>query len=153
MGVVSSRLLSPVRGWEARRALRAARRRADVELLTTSLPSPRLAWRTEELISADSRIELGRSLTDVVHSADERLLPSASPLNRATVRASRAQLLALAARLCDLPRPVAPRGVLLVEKLLRDGAGPLYGRSRLSELRVAVDQALAALERTDVAAR
>jgi len=150
---MSSRLLAPVRGWEARRALRAARRRADAELLSTRLPSPRLAWRTEELVAEDSRVELGRSLTDVLHSADERLLPSASPLNRASIRALRAQLLELAARLCDLPRPVAPRGILLVERLLYDGSGPLYSRSAPNRLRVEVLQALAALDGDDVAAR
>lgn len=149
---MSSRLLSPVRGWEARRALRAARRRADAELLSTRLPSPRLAWRTEELVAEDSRVELGRSLTDVVHSADGRLLPGASPLNRAAIRASRAPLLALAARLYDLPRPVAPRGVLLVDNLLHNGSGPLYGRSRLNGLRAELEQALAALDGDDVAA-
>ena len=150
---MSSRLLAPVRGWEARRALRAARRRADAELLSTRLPSPRLAWRTEELVAEDSRVELGRSLTDVLHSADERLLPSASPLNRASIRALRAQLLELAARLCDLPRPVAPRGILLVERLLYDGSGPLYSRSAPNRLRVEIQQALAALDGDDVAAR
>ena len=150
---MSSRLLAPVRGWEARRALRAARRRADAELLSTRLPSPRLAWRTEELVAEDSRVELGRSLTDVLHSADERLLPSASPLNRASIRALRAQLLELAARLCDLPRPVAPRGILLVERLLYDGSGPLYSRSAPNRLRAEVLQALAALDGDDVAAR
>jgi hypothetical protein len=95
---MSSRLLAPVRGWEARRALRAARRRADAELLTARLPSPRLAWRTEELVAEASRAELGRSLTDVVHSADERLLPSASPLNRGSIRELRAPLLERGAR-------------------------------------------------------
>jgi hypothetical protein len=148
---MSSRLLAPVRGWEARRALRAARRRADAELLSTRLPSPRLAWRTEELVGDDNRIELVRSLTDVVHSADERLLPSASPLNRSSIREVRAQLLELAARLCDLPRGVAPRGILLVERLLHDGSGPLYGRSAANRLRADVLQALAALDGDDVA--
>jgi hypothetical protein len=150
---MSSRLLSPVRGWEARRALRAARRRADAELLRTRLPSPRLAWRTEELVGDDTRIELGRSLTAVVHSSDERLLPSASPLNRASIRALRAPLLALAVRLCDLSRPVAPRGVLLVDRLLYDGSGPLYARSGPGRLQAEVAQALAALDGDDVAAR
>jgi hypothetical protein len=150
---MSSRLLAPVRGWEARRALRNARRRADAELLVTRLPSPRLAWRTEELVADDNRVGLGRSLTDVVHSADERLLPSASPLNRTSIRALRAQLLELAARLFDLPRPVAPRGVLLVERLLYDGSGPLYSRSAANRLRTEVEEALAALERDNVAAR
>jgi hypothetical protein len=150
---MSSRLLAPVRGWEARRALRAARRRADAELLTTRLPSPRLAWRTEELVDEDHRIELGRSVTDVVHSADERLLPSASPLDRGSIRARRAELLELAARLCDLSRPVAPRGVLLVERLLHDGSGPLYGGGAPNRLRAELRGALAALDGDDVPAR
>ena len=146
---MSSRLLAPVRGWEARRALRAARGRADGELLATRLPPARLAWRTAELISEDSRVDLGRSVTDVVHSADERLLPSASPLDRAAVRETRAQLLELAARLCDLSRPVAPRGVLLVDRLLLDAAGPLYGKGAPRALRLAIGRALAALEGND----
>jgi hypothetical protein len=87
-----------------------------------------------------------------VHSADERLLPSASPLNRASIRVLRAQLLELAARLYDLPQPVAPRGVLLVERLLYDGAGPLYSRSAPNRLRADVQQARAALDGDDVAA-
>jgi hypothetical protein len=150
---MSSRLLAPVRGWEARRALRAARRRADAELLTARLPSPRLAWRTEELVAEDNRVELGRSLTDVVHSCDERRLPGASPLDRASIRPLRAQLLELAARLYDLSRAVAPRGILLVERLLYDGSGPLYTRSASNRLRAEVERALAALDGQDVAAR
>jgi hypothetical protein len=139
-----------VREWKARRALTAARRRADAELLATSLPSPRLAWRTEELVAEDRRIQLGRSLIDVVHAADERLLPGASPLNRNSVRARRAELLQLAARLCDLSRPVAPRGVLLVDRLLSDGSSSLFGRAP-NRLLVEADEALAALDRDDVA--
>jgi hypothetical protein len=150
---MSSRLLAPVRGWEARRALRAARRRADAELLATRLPSPRLAWRTAELIAEENRIDLGRSVTDVVHAADERLLPSASPIDRAAVRAARPQLLELAARICDLSRPVAPRGVLLVDSLLVDGSGPLYGRGAPNRLRSEVARVLAALDGGDVPAR
>ena len=144
-----SRLLTPIRGWEARRSLRAARRRADVELLATRLPSPRLAWRTEELIHEDNRVDLGRSLTAVVHSADGRLLPSASPLDRNAVRAVSAQLLELAARLHDLSRPVAPRGVLLVDRLLVDGSSPLYAKLAPGGLRAAAVRALAALEGDD----
>jgi hypothetical protein len=140
-----------IRGWKARRALAAARRRADAELLATTLPSARLAWRTEELIAEERRIELGRSLTDVVHSADERLLPGASPLNRGSIRERRAELLELAARLHDLSRPVAPRGVLLVDRLLSDGSSPLFGRLSHNRLRIEADQALAALDGDDVA--
>jgi hypothetical protein len=150
---MSFEVLGLVREWKTRRALAAARRRADAELLSTSLPSPRLAWRTEELVAEDYRIGLGRSLTDVVHSADERLLPGASPLDRGSVRERRAELLELAARLCDLSRPVAPRGVLLVDRLLSDGSGPLYGRRPSNRLLVATDRARAALDGDDVAGR
>jgi hypothetical protein len=147
------RLLAPLHDWEARRALRAARRRADAELLSTRLPSPRLAWRTEELVADGNRIELGRSLTEIVHSVDGRLLPGASPLDRGSVRERRAPLLQLAARLYDLSRPIAPRGALLVDRLLTDGSGPLYGRRASRELLVEAERALAALDGNDVAAR
>ena len=132
-------LLAPVKGWEARRALKAARRRADHELLASHLPSPRLAWRVEELVAEENRIDLGRSLTDIVHSADERLLPGASPVDRSAVRVCRAQLLELASRLHDLGAPVGVRGVLLVERLLVDGTGPLYGRKDPVRLRQALE--------------
>jgi hypothetical protein len=92
-------------------------------------------------------------VTDVVHSADERLLPSASPLDRCAIRASRVDLLMLAARLCDLSRAVTPRGVLLVERLLHDGSGPLYSRGAPDELGAALRRALGALDGDDVAAR
>jgi hypothetical protein len=142
---MASKLLSPVRGWEARRALRSARRDADHELLATRLPSPRLAWRTKELVAESNRIDLGRSLTDIVHGADERLLPSASPLNRVAVRACRAQLLELAALVCDLSHTVTPRGVLLVERLLTDGSSPLYGSGDSARLRRELDRTRAEL--------
>ena len=132
---MTSRLLAPVRGWEARRALRTARRRADAEILVSQLHSPRLAWRIDELLAESNRIDLGRSLTDAVHGADERLLPSASPLDRPAIRECRAQLLEVAALMCDLDHPVRPRGVLLVEKLLVDSSGPLYGGADPGQLR------------------
>jgi len=138
-------LLAPLRSWESRRTRRAERRRADAELLASRLASPRLAWRTAELVADEHRIELGRSVTYVVHAADERLLPSAAPIDRPAVRRCRAQLLELAARLCDLDNDVAPRGVLLVERLLEDGAGPLYGHADPVLLRRAVSAALEAL--------
>ena len=133
-------LLAPVHRWEARRELKSARRRADAEILAARLPSPRLAWRTEELVDEDNRVALGRSLTDIVHSADERLLPSASPVDRAAVRVCRSELLELASRLHDLSVPVSPRGILLVDHLVTDGAGPLYGRKDPIRLRMALEE-------------
>jgi hypothetical protein len=143
---MNARLLAPVRSWEARRALRGARRRADEELAATRLPPPRLAWRAAELVADENRIDLARSLTGVVHAADERLLPAASPIARAAVRACRPQLLAVAARLFEVSKPVPPRGVLLVERLLTDGSGPLYGRGDAERLLAAATNVLAVLE-------
>jgi two-component system sensor histidine kinase KdpD len=140
-------LLRPYREWQARRALRAARRAADEELIVTRLPSPRLAWRIAELVSDDNRTTLARSLTDTVHAADERFLPSASPLDRGAVRESRAQLLELTARIADLDRPVMPRGVLLVERLLGATDSPLYARVPTARVRDEIARTLAALDR------
>ena len=134
----------PLRGWESRRTVRAERRRADEQLLASRRPSPRLAWRIDELVSDEPRIEVGRRLTDIVHAADERFLPGASPIDRAAVRECRSQLLELAARIYDTTRPVAPRGMLLVEQLL-DG-GPLYGDGRAPRLRRQLEAAREALE-------
>jgi hypothetical protein len=138
------RLLAPLRTWESRRAIRAARERADGELAISRLPSPRLAWRTAELLSDEHRVELARCLTDVVHTADERLLPGASPVDRNAVRAMRPQLLELAARVCDTERPITPRGVVLLGRLLDGGA--LYGHGRESRLRAELDAIREALE-------
>jgi len=139
-------LLAPVRGWESRRALKAARREADAELLASRLPSPRLAWRVEELLDDESRTDLGRAVCGIVHAADERLLPGASPLDRVAVRACRSELLELASRLHDLGTTVRARGVLLVAHLLEDGSGPLYGRSDPRHLRDAIKHARCELD-------
>jgi hypothetical protein len=142
----AAKLLAPVRSWEARRALRSARRSADAELAATRLPPPRLAWRAAELTSDANRLALARSLTDVVHASDERLLPTASPLARAAIRDCRPELLALAGRLFDLSLPVTARGVLLVERLLTDGSGPMYGQADGDRLADAAGRARSALE-------
>lgn len=133
-------MLTPWRTWRAHRALVVARRAADEQLLASRLPSPRLAWRVAELVDPAHRVELGRALADIVHAADERLLPNAKPLNRGAVRECRAQLLELAACLFDTERTVSPRGMLLVEQLLRDSSGPLYGSEPSRRLRIELVQ-------------
>ncbi len=149
MAAVLKRVSAPLHGWEERRALRAARRSADAELIVTRLPPPRLAWRWHELVAESHRLQLGRALTDVVHASDERFLPNASPLDRGAVRACRAQLLDLASRLCDLERPVMPRGVLLVERLLDDTSGFLFGRTGTRLLGLELKRTRSALEREE----
>jgi hypothetical protein len=137
--------VSVLKSWSDHRALRAARRRADEQLLASRLPSPRLAWRIAELTSPEHRDGLGRALADIVHAADERFLPSAKPLNRAAIREARAQLLELASCLFDGDRLVSPRAVLLVERLLDDGGSPLYESRGRRSLRVQLDEIREAL--------
>jgi hypothetical protein len=146
---VTARLLLPIHTWNNRRALRAARRSADEQLLASRIASPRLAWRTAELVAAEHRVEIGRSLTEAVHAADERFLPSASPLDRLAVRECRAQLLELASRFFDFDRPVSPRGVLLAERLLASSAGPLYGHGDPRRLRLELRRIASTLDGGD----
>jgi hypothetical protein len=136
--------LAPLRAWEARRAMRAERARVDAELAESRLPSPRHAWRIEELVADDNRLRLARQLTDVVHASDESRLPNARPINRGAVRESRAELLDIAARLFDTKRPVAARGVVRLERMLNGGT--VYGNGRSAQLRVEAARIREALE-------
>lgn len=126
--------------------MRAARRAADEELLRTPVPSLRLAWRAAELVVPKRRLELARSLRHLVRDADPRYLPGAAPINRRAIRAASDNFLVIADRLQDLDSPVAPRGILLVERLLVDGSGPLYDHEHADELPAAVEAAGDALE-------
>jgi hypothetical protein len=139
-------VLAPVRRFRARRELLAARRAADAELITARLPSPRLAWRTNELCSDEHRRELAESLVEVVRASESRHLPTASPINRPAAREETATLLRLAAALTDTQHGVAPRGVLLVERLLFGTASPLYDQALRNRLHAALAEALQSLE-------
>ena len=132
--------------FRARRELAAARRAADAELASSRLPSPRLAWRSRELCAPEHRRMLSESLVSLVHSADGRYLPNASPLNRPAARSESSLLLRLAAGLAEDGRAVTPRAVLLVEHLLSDGNSPLYDRTRADGLHDALSEALDVLE-------
>lgn len=132
-------------GLERRRRLRSERRAADEELIDSTWVPPRLAWRVGELVIRSNRLDLARSLRRVIRDADARYLPNASPINRPAIRAESRKLLEIARRLED-DRPVPPRGVLLADRLLTDGLGPLYSRERTDELPSYLDAALDALE-------
>jgi hypothetical protein len=133
-------------GFKARRALRAARWAADAELARRESPPLRLAWRVEELVATKSRLDLAHTLRSLVRDASLRYLPTASPVNRVAVRAESETFLNLARRLADLERPVAARGVVLLERLLVEPSGPLYDRELIDDLPPYLDTALAALE-------
>ena len=131
---------------KARRALRALRAAADTDLARRDRPPLRLAWRVEELVGTKNRLDLAHSVRSLVRDARPSYLPSASPFNRLVVRAESDALLVVAARLADLERPVAARGVVLLERLLTDGSGPLYDRDRVDEFGSTLDTILDALE-------
>jgi hypothetical protein len=139
-------VLSPVRRLRARRELGSARRKADAELIATTLPSPRLAWRTNELCSDENRRGLADSLVAVARASEARYLPGASPLNRIGARDQLALLLQIGAVLADTDRHVTPRGVLLVERILTESKSPLYRRPPTTDLHAALAEALQALE-------
>ena len=139
-------VLAPVRRLRARRELVAARRIADAELVAAALPSPRFAWRTNELCSAEHRRALAASLIDVARASESRYLPGPSPLNRIAARDQLALLLQIGAVLADTNRRVAPRGVILVEQLLTESKSPLFRHPATDELQPALVAALEALE-------
>ncbi len=124
------------------------RRIADAQLLGGAAPEafPHLHWRALELTSARNRRAAARSLRSLLAELDGRRLPGASPLNRAAARPHARLIETLADRLEDVTRPVSARGVLLVARLLADGAGPLYARERAGELPQALAGCLRVLE-------
>ena len=109
-----------------RRELNRGRRSADAELRNMDYVPMRLAWRSAELTAGGERLELAHQIRALVRAASPRYLPGAVPLDRGAVRVEAHSLLALADRLSDLGRPVAPRGILLLKDLLVDADGPLY---------------------------
>jgi hypothetical protein len=129
------RLRFPLGALQRRRELRAARQAADAELLSSGLPTTHSAWRAAELTAPENRLDLARSVARLVRAADVRYLPGATPLNRLVVREESETLRALVERLEDLDRPVTAKGVLLIDRLLTDGYGPLYVPYRAGELR------------------
>ena len=135
------------RAAQEQRALSQLRSSID-RLLIRDVPmpwSPLLAWRAGELTSVEERERLAASIGRLERSADASHLPGSVPLNRGAVRSQRAQLDAVADRLLQ-PEPVSARGVLLVRRLLDGAAGPLYDRSRTSELASELRRALSALD-------
>jgi hypothetical protein len=82
----------------------------------------------------------------VVRASESRYLPTASPINRPAAREETTTLLRLAAALTDTEQGVAPRGVLLVERLLFGTGSPLYDQAPRNRLHARLAEALQALE-------
>jgi hypothetical protein len=112
--------------------------------------SPELALRAGQLAGRRRRTRYARSLrraTAAAETPQTARVPArgpAIPVCRIAVLAARAELLALADDLVELPH-ARPRGVALTLQLLCDGGGPLYRPWRSEDLREAAEQARAAL--------
>ena len=144
-----------VLGWGAVRACRAWRERrrlrstADRLLLWGAQPQASaelIARRVDELVAPRRRKTLARSLRSIVREVEGRVLPGPVPLNRRDIRAQLELVQALETRLADLSLPVAPRGVLLVERLLTEPGSPLYSGAHGQELGARLAEAHAALD-------
>jgi hypothetical protein len=121
-------LAAVVRAGRARAELRGVRRAADRLILADAVGaegSDVIRWRTLELIAPASREQLGRELEQTLRKADPARLPSAGPLRRGVARRHREMLRRLEERMHD-GRPVTARGVLLLQRLLREPGSPLY---------------------------
>jgi hypothetical protein len=102
--------------------------------------------RTNAVVTARQRRSLEKSLRGILHSLDPKLLPGASPLNRAGLWLYMPQIRALADRVGDLDRPASRHGLELVRNLLADGGSPLYDRDRADEMPETVKKILIALD-------
>lgn len=147
-GIPLSAVGLPFVALRRRRRLSAARRRADLELARWPYVPIQLTWRANELVADKNRRELARSLRAAIRDADARYLPGASPLNRLAVRAEAGALEEIASRLAAVEHDVSARGVVHVERLLTDGASPLYGSGDSDALGDELDRILEVLEVT-----
>jgi hypothetical protein len=110
------------------RELISVRRAADALIVhapTSRDASELVRWRSAELTTRAQRDRLVRELERTLRALDPARLPSALPLRRPEARRSRELLERLQARLAG-EQPVAARGILLAQTLLRDPASPLY---------------------------
>ena len=126
------------------------RGRLDGELLEGTDPSksPELQLRARQLTAQRHRRVLADSLDEAIRTSERSLdqrISASVPVVRVDVRAARAALLDLE---CSLRRDgeVDPVGVVLAERLLTDGNGPLYVKSANDALWHAARDASAALD-------
>jgi hypothetical protein len=116
-------LIKTGRRWNERRRRRAV---ADTWLRGGGLPS-QFQCRADELTSRGERRLLASSLFGVVRELGSPPgFRSTAPLNRRALRPHANELVALAERLDDLERPVAPAGILEVQTLLTNPGIPLH---------------------------
>jgi hypothetical protein len=132
------RLLAKVRG-----------RSLDDRLLAGERPeaSRQLMARSALLLEPGYRSDVAsafRRMVDDAQHARRIFLKAQVPLRELEIVRARSQILDLADQL-DTAAPVNPRGVILADRLLRDGESPLFS-DRGESVEAAIERARAALD-------
>jgi len=151
VGVVAAGLFGTagaVRTAQSHHELTHVRRTAD--RLIVHAPASRDAselvrWRCAELTTRVQRDRLAREVHRLLRALDPGRLPSASPLRRPEARRYRDLFEQIEHRLED-ERPIAARGMLMAQTILRDPASPLYADAPEQDLPRLLRRALGALE-------
>ena len=110
--------------------------------------TPALALRAAQLTDPETRRQTARRLRGIVAYVDRRgpgPLITAVVIDPPAVRSGRQAILGLAQRL-EADDPVDPRGVILAQRLLTDGLGPLFNPSSERTVIAAVWETVDALE-------
>ena len=126
----------------------ARQERLDRWLLDGEAPTAGLlAVRAWQLTSPRACARIARTLSAAIDEAQEPRprRGAAVPVCRDEVDVAHAELVRAIARLRD-PRPVRPRGIVMLRRLLADGDGPLYAARANDELWRRVRRASIALD-------
>ncbi len=110
--------------------------------------TPALALRAAQLTDPETRRQTAHRLRGIVSYVDRggpRPLITAVVIDPPAVRSGRQAILGLAQRL-EAGSPVQPRGVILAQRLLTDGLGPLFNPSSERTVVAAVWETVDALE-------
>jgi hypothetical protein len=126
------------------------RARLDREIVSghPSTSTDAIALRVRQLIAPNTRQRIARELRSVVEYVDRR---GARPIittvviDPAAVRAGRSAILGLAQRL-EGSAPVQPAGIVFAQRLLTDGAGPIFNRNSSRTVTDAIWEVVEVLE-------
>jgi hypothetical protein len=133
-----SRVVAPVRHWVVGIGVRLRAWRLDKQLIAGADPTSRieLAQRAEQLVKLAKRERVALSVDRLVSEFDTRRaqLSAAVPFQRDQIAEARAVLVWLVYELRDAEQ-VDPRGVAMVDHLIRDVEGPVFAPSPPGELR------------------
>jgi hypothetical protein len=129
--------------------VRARRHQLDAKLAAGADPNndELLNWRAHELTSADMRKRVADSFDEAMGRIpmSNRQAPTAVFMDSDAVRVALRELRELVDRL-NGPDPVSPQGVARAQRLLTEGASPIYAPGNGPELQMLVRQSIRGLD-------